>query len=403
MTGYRVDRKGGWDCHGLPVELAAEKQLGLHNKHEIETYGIERFNAVCRASVFSNIDDWTRLTERIGFWIDTDDAYRTLDPSYIESVWWALQQIHAKGLLFEKLKVVPYCPRCGTALSSHELGQPGAYQDDVDLSAYVILPSARGNLVVWTTTPVDAGLQRRGGRRPRSHLRAGQPARGLQHSRRASTSSPRRWSRRCSVRARSSPSASPAQTSSAWPTSRRSHFITAADYGAKGHTVLAGDFVTAEDGTGLVHTAIAFGEDDFQPRHRRAWSRSTRSAPTAPMTRASPPMPAARSRTATRTWSRTCAPAGGCSRPCPTSTPIPTAGAVTPRCSTTPSRPGTSPPPRSRTGCWRRMRRSTGSRRTSSTAASASGWRATSTGRCHASATGARRCRSGAVPTGTSR
>jgi isoleucyl-tRNA synthetase len=262
MAGYRVDRKGGWDTHGLPVELAAEKALGLHNKHEIETYGIEAFNAVCRASVFSNIDDWKALTERIGFWIDTDDAYRTLDPAYIESVWWALAQIHAKGLLFEKLKVVPYCPRCGTALSSHELGQPGAYQDDVDLSAYVILPSARGNLVVWTTTPWTLVSNAAVAVAPDlAYVLASPPA--------TSTLAPGEYivaealaekvlGEGAQIRERLS-GADLVGLAYEPPF----HFITAADYGAKGHTVLAADFVTAEDGTGLVHTAIAFGEDDF--------------------------------------------------------------------------------------------------------------------------------------------
>jgi len=153
MAGYRVDRKGGWDCHGLPVELAVEKELGLKSKTEIEEYGIAEFNARCKEKVLSHVEDWIKLTERIGFWVDTDDAYKTLDTSYVESVWWALQQIYNKDLLFEKHKVVPYCPRCGTALSSHELGQPGVYQDVVDQSAYVLLPSERGSLVVWTTTP----------------------------------------------------------------------------------------------------------------------------------------------------------------------------------------------------------------------------------------------------------
>jgi len=125
MRGFYVERKGGWDCHGLPVELAVEKELGMSSKEDIERYGIAEFNARCREIVLSHVEDWSRLTERIGHWIDTDDAYRTLDPGYVESVWWALQTIHGKGLLYEKLKVVPYCPRCGTALSSHELGQPG--------------------------------------------------------------------------------------------------------------------------------------------------------------------------------------------------------------------------------------------------------------------------------------
>src|SRR5215204_6435885 len=159
MQGHYVPRKGGWDCHGLPVEIAVEQQLGLHDKHDIEKYGIAEFNAKCRASALSNIEEWNRLTDRIGFWLDLDDAYRTLDPSYVESVWWALRQIHDKGLLYEGHKVVPYCPGCGTALSSHEVAQ--GYKTVVDPSIYVRLPVAEDGgplqagdeLLVWTTTP----------------------------------------------------------------------------------------------------------------------------------------------------------------------------------------------------------------------------------------------------------
>ncbi|MGZ6575868.1 MAG: class I tRNA ligase family protein, partial [Solirubrobacteraceae bacterium] len=161
MCGHYVERKGGWDCHGLPVELAVEAEIGSTSKEDIERFGIARFNARCREMVLSHVEDWNRLTERIGFWIDLDDAYRTLDPDYVESVWWALQQIHERGLLYEKLKVVPYCPRCGTALSSHELGQPDVYRDVVDPSVYVRFPvtESRGavqagdELLIWTTTP----------------------------------------------------------------------------------------------------------------------------------------------------------------------------------------------------------------------------------------------------------
>src|SRR5579859_2175586 len=161
MCGFYVERKGGWDCHGLPVELALEAELGFTSKDDIERFGIAEFNARCREKVLSHVQDWNRLTERIGFWIDLEDAYRTLDPEYIESVWWALKTIHAKGLLYERLKVVPYCPRDQVTLSSHELGQPGAYQDVLDPSVYVILPVTQpagavlegDGLVVWTTTP----------------------------------------------------------------------------------------------------------------------------------------------------------------------------------------------------------------------------------------------------------
>ena len=105
MCGFSVERKGGWDCHGLPVELAMEEELGFKSKDDIERFGIAEFNARCREKVLSHVEDWNRMTERIGFWIDLDDAYRTLDASYIESVWWALKTIHDRGLLYEKLKL----------------------------------------------------------------------------------------------------------------------------------------------------------------------------------------------------------------------------------------------------------------------------------------------------------
>ena len=111
MRGRYVERKAGWDCHGLPVEIAVEQQLGFTSKADIERYGIAEFNAKCRESVFEFLDDWTRLTERIGYWVDLEHPYRTLDDSYIESVWWALKQLWERDLLYEGHKVVPYCPR----------------------------------------------------------------------------------------------------------------------------------------------------------------------------------------------------------------------------------------------------------------------------------------------------
>ncbi len=111
MRGHRVPRKAGWDCHGLPVELEVERELGISSKAEIEAYGIAEFNQRCRESVFRYVEEWNRLTERIGFWIDLDDPYVTLTNSYIESVWWSLRKIWDDGRLYEGHKVVPYCPR----------------------------------------------------------------------------------------------------------------------------------------------------------------------------------------------------------------------------------------------------------------------------------------------------
>ena len=155
MRGRYVARKGGWDCHGLPVEVEVEKELGIHSKHEIEAFGIGEFNRLCRESVHRYVSDFESLTKRIGMWLDTDDAYWTLDNSYIESVWWLLRQMWDAGDIYEGHKVVPYCGRCGTALSSHELGQPGAYRDITEPSVYVRFPVVERDfdLLVWTTTP----------------------------------------------------------------------------------------------------------------------------------------------------------------------------------------------------------------------------------------------------------
>ncbi|WP_445148202.1 isoleucine--tRNA ligase [Baekduia sp. Peel2402] len=265
MRGHLVERKGGWDTHGLPVEIAVEKQLGLHNKHEIEAYGIAEFNKRCRESVFEYLQDWDRLTERIGFWVDLENAYRTLDAGYVESIWWALKQIADKGLLYEGHKVVPYCPRCGTALSSHELAL--GYKDVIDPSVYVRFPVAEDGgvvqagdeLLVWTTTPwtlvsnaavaVDPEL---------TYVRAkiGQLDAPVIL---AEALVEKVLGEGAHVLAKFPGAAlDGVRYEPPFP------YIKGSEYGERGHTVLLGDFVTADDGTGLVHTAIAFGEDDFR-------------------------------------------------------------------------------------------------------------------------------------------
>ncbi|MBC7292784.1 MAG: class I tRNA ligase family protein, partial [Thermoleophilia bacterium] len=138
MRGYYVGRKAGWDCHGLPVELEIEKQLGIEHKEQIEEFGVAEFNRLCRESVTAYVDDWNRLTERIGMWLDLENPYMTMTDDYIESVWWILAEFAKQGLLYEGYKVVPYCPRCGTALSSHEVAS--GYQLVTDPSVYVRFP-----------------------------------------------------------------------------------------------------------------------------------------------------------------------------------------------------------------------------------------------------------------------
>ena len=263
MRGYRVERKGGWDCHGLPVEIAVEQQLGLKSKEEIEAFGIAEFNRRCRESVFEFLEDWNRLTERIGFWIDLDDAYRTLDDSYIESVWWALAQIDAKGLLYEGHKVVPYCPRCGTALSSHEVAL--GYEDVEDPSVYVRMPvagahgplAAGDELLIWTTTPwtlvANAAI-------------AAHPDLAYVRARLGGTV----YVLAASLVARVlGEGAEVIDRFAGRELDGVAYvppfdFIPGSAWGERGHTVLMADFVSEADGTGLVHTAIAFGEDDFR-------------------------------------------------------------------------------------------------------------------------------------------
>jgi isoleucyl-tRNA synthetase len=263
MRGFQVPRKAGWDCHGLPVELEVERQLGISSKHEIEAYGIAEFNERCRESVFAYVEEWNRLTERIGFWIDLDDAYVTMSSEYIESVWWALKQIWDQGLLYEGYKVVPYCPRCGTALSSHEVAL--GYRDVIDPSIYVRFPvvdpaeplGSGDQLLIWTTTPWTLVSNAAVAMDPElTYARA-------------------RLDDEVYVLAESRVQAvlgEGAEVLDRFPGSALEGtryeppfpFIGADEYGARAHTVVPGDFVSAADGTGLVHTAIAFGEDDFR-------------------------------------------------------------------------------------------------------------------------------------------
>ncbi|MGA2320117.1 MAG: isoleucine--tRNA ligase [Solirubrobacteraceae bacterium] len=257
MRGYRVERKGGWDCHGLPVEIAVEQELGIRSKAEIEKFGIGKFNERCRTSVFSYLEEWNRLTERIGFWLDLDHAYRTLDESYIESVWWALAQIHGRGLLYEGRKVVPYCPRCETTLSSHEVAL--GYRDVVDRSVFVKLgvPGGEEKLLVWTTTPwtlpgnVAVAVAPEAGY---ASVRVGDEMFVLAEAR-----------------------VEPVLGDAAEILERFSGVELVERYPAYagpifrlrdrepgGFPVLADAFVTTEDGTGIVHLAPAFGEDDYR-------------------------------------------------------------------------------------------------------------------------------------------
>ncbi|HVC39353.1 MAG TPA: isoleucine--tRNA ligase [Candidatus Dormibacteraeota bacterium] len=257
MRGRRVERRGGWDTHGLPVELEIERSLRITSKQEIERMGVEEFNRLCRASVMEYIDDWERLTNRIGFWLDLKNAYRTYDTEYIESVWWSLQQIHQRGWLFRGYRVAPYCPRCQTSLSSHELGQPGAYRDDTPdpgvTVRFRLLDRPDTSILAWTTTPwtLPGNLALAVGPEI-TYVEVSQGeerlilARDCVSSLEGKYQQLREMSGQELVGLRYQPLFDflPEQSNS--------------------HQVLAADFVATDEGTGVVHTAGAYGEDDLR-------------------------------------------------------------------------------------------------------------------------------------------
>jgi isoleucyl-tRNA synthetase len=255
MRGYLVERKGGWDCHGLPVEIAVEKELGIKSKAEVEEYGIGAFNARCRESVFTYLEEWNRLTERIGFWLDLDGAYRTLDETYIESVWWALSQIEERGLLYEGHKVSPYCPRCETTLSSHEVAQ--GYKDVVDPSVYLQLPVLGGEekLLVWTTTPWTL---------PGNVAVAVSPSASYAKARLGDDDFVLVSDRVDAVLGEQAEVLEEfsGEELVARYRSYRGPIFNIGQEG--GYPILADPFVTTEEGTGIVHLAPAFGEDDYR-------------------------------------------------------------------------------------------------------------------------------------------
>jgi isoleucyl-tRNA synthetase len=259
MQGYHVPRKAGWDCHGLPVELAVEKQLGFTGKQDIEAFGIEAFNAKCRESVHAHVDEFAVMTQRMGYWVDLDQAYWTMHPGYVESVWWSLQQIFNAGLLGQDHRVTPYCPRCGTGLSDHEIAQ--GYETVVDPSVFVRFPVTGGalleryprlTLLVWTTTPWTLVSNTAVAVNPKATYvvarsrgetflvaedllgaTLGEEAEILESM--------------------------PGSALERLPYQQPFDLVEIPD----AHYVVLGEYVTTDDGTGLVHQAPAFGADDL--------------------------------------------------------------------------------------------------------------------------------------------
>jgi isoleucyl-tRNA synthetase len=273
MKGYFVPRKAGWDTHGLPVEIEIEKQLGISGKQDIEKYGVELFNKLSRESVFKYRGDWQRLSERIAYWLDYNDPYVTYSNEYIESVWWALKTLFEKNRLYRGHKVLPYCPRCGTALSSHEVAQ--GYEDVVDPSVWVLMDLKdqpyRRSMMVWTTTPwalvsnvalaVNRDIEYVEVRRKSSN----ENRTVILAHKRAEFSLGQDWESRWEIVS----------------TMRGSDLIGLqyqrcldwADFSGGVHEVIIGeDFVSEEDGTGVVTIAPAFGADDYAAGQRHKLS-----------------------------------------------------------------------------------------------------------------------------------
>jgi isoleucyl-tRNA synthetase len=262
MRGFYCLRKGGWDTHGLPVEIEVEKELGITQKSQIEEYGIAAFNEKCRSSVFRYIQDWERLTERMGYWADLDNAYVTFTNDYIESVWWALKQLWQKDLLYKGHKVVPYCARCGTALSSHEVNL--GYRDVKDPSVYVRFPLRDHPgvyFLVWTTTPwtLPANVALAVGENVDYVQVEGKSADGgseqlilaeVLMSRVLKEADSYRIVKRFKGKDLLKLRYNPLYTF--MPVDQ--------DYAY----VVTGDFVSTDDGTGIVHMAPAFGADDME-------------------------------------------------------------------------------------------------------------------------------------------
>jgi isoleucyl-tRNA synthetase len=260
MRGYHVSRRGGWDTHGLPVEIEVEKKHGFTGKQQIEEYGIARFNEECRKSAFEYIRDWGRLTDRIGFWVDLEEAYVTYSNEYIESVWWILKQLWDRDLLYKGHKVVPYCPRCGTPLSDHEVAL--GYEDVTEPSVFVRLPLVEHpdtSLLVWTTTPWTL---------PGNVAVAAHPEieyatvewnhDGVQEKLILAKSlietvlKDQEYRVLETYKGRKLKGVKYQPLFTFMPPAKPAYFV------------VLGDFVTTEDGTGLVHMAPAFGAEDMQ-------------------------------------------------------------------------------------------------------------------------------------------
>ncbi|NOY91994.1 MAG: isoleucine--tRNA ligase [Deltaproteobacteria bacterium] len=258
MCGYHVPRRAGWDTHGLPVEVEVEKALGINGKDAIAEYGVEAFSQACIDSVFRYIDEWRRMTTRIGFWVDLDDAYVTFHRSYVESVWWALSQLFEQGMLYKGYKVVWWWPQGGTALSAGEVGQGYKQVDDPSVVVrFRVVGEERTSLLAWTTTPWTL---------PSNIALAVDPK--LDYACARLEDGERVWLAAARIEAvlgeREYEVVATKTGAELVGLRYDSPFHYAEPQGGPAHQVIVADFVTLDTGTGMVHLAPAFGEDDFR-------------------------------------------------------------------------------------------------------------------------------------------
>ena len=262
MQGFHVGRKGGWDTQGLPVELEVEKELGLQSRKEVEEYGIKEYNEKCKESVWKYLDEWTKMTKRIAYWVDLDNAYITYKPEYIESLWWVIKQVWERDLLYQDYKVLPYCTRCGTSLSSHEVAQ--GYKEVEDPAVYIkfkVKDQDNTYLVAWTTTPwtlisntalavgkdVDYVKVKQGDQflwlaRSRAEAALGSDPEIVEETKGSELLG--------------------LEYEPLFPYWEEARQKAGAE--GKAHYVVAADFVSTEDGSGIVHTAVMYGAEDFE-------------------------------------------------------------------------------------------------------------------------------------------
>jgi Isoleucyl-tRNA synthetase len=272
MQGYRVERRWGWDCHGMPIENIVEEKLGLKTKKDIENIGVDKFNETCRQSVLTYAEEWKKVIERFGRWVDMDNAYRTMDPDYMETIWWVFKELWDKGLIYEDYKAMHICPRCETTLSQFEVSE--GYKDVEDLAVtakFELKNEPKTYVLAWTTTPwtlignvalaIGENIEY-----VKFEIKNSQNLDGVYIA-------SRNYFEKLKTKFENEKSQASLNFIESVPVEKlvNQNYLPLFDYylekplanKEKLYTIQTADFVTVEDGTGVVHIAPAFGEEDM--------------------------------------------------------------------------------------------------------------------------------------------